>query len=357
MMRKTLGIVLVLILTLSLTACGGGYEIAMISTAEGVEDDSYNQLVWESLSTYAEDHGITHRVYQPQENETTFFIDSIDLAVARGAKVVLAPSFMFEDAFYEAQDTYPEVKFILIDGRLTDATYEKTLNNNVMAIRFATHEAGFLAGYATVKEGKTSFGFLGGTAIESVQSYGIGYIAGAFYAAKEMDVSITFSSDNYEYRNFFTEYVFVRHWASAMYTGGVEVILSAAGEADLNVMIAAQTNDAWMVATDTDRSHLNEHVLVSAVKALEDAVELGLDFYYNDTFEGGKTLTLGVDENGVQLTMETARFETFTQADYDTIYNALASGAIAVPDSYASLVTFFSDNDLDELPFTKSSLE
>ena len=44
---------------------------------------------------------------------------------------------------------------------------------------FAEEQAGYLAGYAVVKDGYTKLGFLGGIAVPAVQRYGYGFIQGA----------------------------------------------------------------------------------------------------------------------------------------------------------------------------------
>ena len=66
------------------------------------------------------------------------------------------------------------------------------------------HEVGFMAGYAAVKEGFDELGFMGGMAVPAVIRYGIGYVAGAYYAAEELGLeNFTFKPGYYEYVNSF----------------------------------------------------------------------------------------------------------------------------------------------------------
>ena len=60
-----------------------------------------------------------------------------------------------------------------------------TIEKNVNAIYFAEQEAGFLAGYAAVKNGFTKLGFIGGMALPAMTRFGYGYVYGADYAARE----------------------------------------------------------------------------------------------------------------------------------------------------------------------------
>ena len=43
-------------------------------------------------------------------------METIGLAIEGGAKLVVCPGFLFEEPIYMAQDKYPDVHFILLDG-------------------------------------------------------------------------------------------------------------------------------------------------------------------------------------------------------------------------------------------------
>ncbi|MBK5261741.1 MAG: BMP family ABC transporter substrate-binding protein, partial [Peptostreptococcaceae bacterium] len=124
MMKKIIAVVLVLVLVLGLVACGGTakteepatYEIAMITDVGTIDDKSFNQGTWEGVVAYAEENSITHKYYKPTEQSTDAYLSAIQLAVKGGAKVVVTPGYLFEEPIYLAQEQYPEVNFILIDG-------------------------------------------------------------------------------------------------------------------------------------------------------------------------------------------------------------------------------------------------
>ena len=61
-----------------------------------------------------------------------------------------------------------------------------TIPENVFCVTFKEEEAGYLAGYAAVKDGFTKLGFLGGMAVPAVIRYGYGYVQGADAAAQEL---------------------------------------------------------------------------------------------------------------------------------------------------------------------------
>ena len=149
-MKKLLALALAVVLALSVFA---GCAAGGIGT---IDDKSFNQGAWEGLVKYAEEKGISHQYYQPTEKSTTAYLESIDQAVKNGAKVIVTPGFLFEEPVYIAQDQYPDVTFILIDGNPHDADYNYKTADNCVGITYAEEQVGFLAGYAAVKDGMTT---------------------------------------------------------------------------------------------------------------------------------------------------------------------------------------------------------
>ncbi len=169
-MKKVLVIVLIVaMLSAGVVgcSCGGGgkgdsYEVAMITDAGDIDDKSFNQGTWEGIVDYAKENDKTYKYYKPTEVSTNAYVAAIDLAVQGGAKVIVTPGFLFESAVYVAQDKYPDVHFILLDGTPHDEAYENfKTGDNTYAFTFAEQQVGFLAGYAAVKEGYTKIGYMG----------------------------------------------------------------------------------------------------------------------------------------------------------------------------------------------------
>ncbi len=334
-MKKILSLMLVMVLSISvLTGCGGSsesntYDLALITDVGTIDDKSFNQGAWEGLVQYATENEITHKYYQPSEKTTDAYLSSIDLAVKAGAKVVVTPGYLFEPAVFKAQDTYPDVKFILLDGTPQDGTYtEFKLNENVYSVFYAEEQAGFLAGYSAVKEGFTKLGFMGGMAVPAVVKFGHGFVQGAEYAAQEM--GITGLSLKYNYTGDFKATPEVQSKAASWYQGGTQVIFACGGAVGNSVMAAAEASDGKVIGVDVDQSPESATVITSAMKMLGKSVYDAIAAYYEDAFPGGVSAVLGADVDGVGLPMDTSKFEKFTKEDYDAIYAKLVAGEIEI---------------------------
>lgn len=304
-----------------------GYELALITDLGTIDDKSFNQGAWEGMKKYAEENSITYKYYQPQEKTTDSFLETIDLAIEGGAKVVVCPGFLFEEPIYKAQDKYKDIHFILLDGEPHNADYsENRIENNVMPILFKEDQPGFLAGYAAVKEGYTKLGFLGGMALPAVIHYGYGFAEGADYAAKELGIDQV--EIMYNYTGAFAATPEAQSMAASWYQNGTEVIFGCGGAVGNSVMAAAEEKNGKVIGVDVDQSFESDTVFTSAMKQLSVSVYDGVKAYYDNAFPGGKTSIFSAKNDGIGLPMETSKFSKFTEEDYDKIYSLLSKDTI-----------------------------
>lgn len=145
-MKKLTIVALVVVLVVSclvFTGCGkkedkknDQYEIALVTDVGNIDDKSFNQGTWEGVEAYAKEHNISYNYYKPSEDSTAARVETMKTAIETGAKVVVCPGYLFEEAVYQMQTQYPEVQFLLIDGEPHDANYTYKTEKNVHCILF-----------------------------------------------------------------------------------------------------------------------------------------------------------------------------------------------------------------------------
>lgn len=307
----------------------GTFELALITDVGTIDDKSFNQGAWEGVEAYAKEKGITYKYYKPTEKSDSAYINSIDLAVKAGAKVVVCPGFLFEVPIHTVQTQYPEVKFVILDGAPHAGDYNIEIAPNTYSIFYAEEEAGFLAGYSIVKEGYTKLGFMGGMAVPAVVRFGYGFVQGADYAAKELGLTEEVQL-KYTYVGNFDASPENQAKASSWYNEGTEVIFACGGAVGNSVMKAAEAAGTKVIGVDVDQSAESDTVITSSMKNLSKSVYDALAAYYADKFPGGTSVSLDATVEGVQLPMENSRFEKFTQADYDAIYGKVVAKEIEI---------------------------
>lgn len=345
-MKKLLSLLLALMMVFALTACnkGGGEsgneggneggdviqaDLVLVTDAKSVDDKGFNQYSWEGVVQYAKEAGVTYNYYMPTEQTTEQYLAQMATAVKGGAKVIVCPGFLFQAAVYEAQELYPDVKFICIDFAPTTEDYsDSKVGANSVAVLFEEEESGFLAGYAAVKEGFRSLGFDGAMAVPAVKNFGYGYLAGAEYAAKELGLAKGEVTVKYSYTGEFAEKPEYVTADQAWYTDGVEVIFGCGSPR--NAFEAADKFNAnsdhtvWAIGVDTDCSDQSQYVITSAMKNLAPVVHTLVKSAYEGSFpEGGKTNYYNIKDDASALPMASSKFQNFTQEDYDAIVTLL----------------------------------
>ena len=334
---KKVGIILLTVFVLLSFGCQrqrDTFELALITDIGTIDDKSFNQGSWEGLLQYAEEHNITHRYFQPPEQSDRAYLNTIDLAVRAGARVIVTPGFLFASAIFDAQDRYPDVRFILVDAVPSSGGVSRVANNTV-AVLYAEDQAGFLAGYAAVQDGFRRLGFMGGIAVPAVVRFGYGFVQGAEYAAQQLGLPPGSVTINYTYTGTFTASPAIQTMAASWYMAGIEVIFACGGGIGNSIMAAAEQTGNFVIGVDRDQSDQSPTVITSAMKMLQYSVYSTVAAYYQGRFPGGQALVFEADNHGVGLPMATSRFRNFTQSQYDNIFRRLAAGEIPRMDTLA----------------------
>ena len=178
--------------------------------------------------------------------------------------------------------------FIAIDVASGDLTYDYVdyydPSANTTCISFAEEQAGYLAGYAVVKDGYTKLGFLGGMAVPAVVRYGYGFIQGADDAAAEMGVDIEV---NYTYGGQFFGDANITAKMDGWYSAGTEIVFACGGGIYTSAVEAALNYDGMVVGVDVDQNYIGTDgvadgtyaynpFVTSAMKGLQNVTETAL---------------------------------------------------------------------------------
>lgn len=314
-----------------------GEKIAMITDSGDITDESFNQITWETVCAYGDANNIEYEYYKPAEDTDEERINSIDLAISEGATVVVMPGFLFGPAIAEEQDLYPDVSFIAIDvteGDITNLSGESVaLGSNVYICSFQEEQAGYLAGYAAVKDGYTDLGFLGGIAVPAVIRYGFGFVQGINAAAEEMGVDVNVK---YYYGGQFYGDDSITARMEGWYADGTQVVFACGGGIYTSAVDAAEVHDGKVIGVDVDqRPIIGDRCVTSAMKGLSSAVNSALDTYFAGNFStiGGTSSQLGLTQGdyiGLPTEADSWGFTTFTVDEYETVLNGIKDGSISV---------------------------
>lgn len=320
-------------MTFSLTACGSadekaepaeieGCEVSMIADSSEITENSFADKTWESVSKYAAENSLGAECFRPEKASEKAYMAAIKSAVDSGAGLIVLPGSCFEETAYKAQKEYGDIRFLLLDGvpHNSDDKYKTT--ENTISIVFAEEEAGYLAGYAAVKDGCTNAGFIAEKNTPEIKRYGYGFVQGAAAAAEEEESKV---SIRYDYEDTPEK---VGKLAADWYGNGVQTIFVCGDGIVSAVISSAEAASGKVICSDTDKSQLSETVLTSVVKVIDAAVEDVIDGYADDKFIGGTAFNYAVKNNGIMLETDNARFTLFTNEQYDAVMESLRNGKV-----------------------------
>ena len=81
---------------------------------------------------------------------------------------------------------------------------------------------------------------------------------------------------------------------------GSAVVFAAAGTCGFGALSAASLRGVWGVGSDTDRSYLGPHILVSTVKRIDRAIEMAIRWFAQGSLPEGD-VQLGLDDDAVGI--------------------------------------------------------
>ena len=360
-MKKFLALILALVMSLSLVACGGSkaeekpaeqpaqeqpaeaegadFSVAMITDYGDITDQSFNQTTYEACKAYCDANGVDFNYYKPAGDSTAERVAMVEKAVDEGYTVIVMPGFAFAETITEVADEYSDVTFVALDVSEGDLG-DYTLPSNVYCAVYQEELCGYMAGYAAVKLGYTHLGFLGGMAVPAVVRYGFGYVQGADAAAAETGADVTVE---YAYGNQFYGDADITARMDTWYGAGTEVVFACGGGIFTSAAEAAAKTNGKVIGVDVDQAAAIDGdygegmTVTSAMKGLSATVNTLLTEIKGGNWSkyGGTLQNLGMvsgdDPTANYVQLGTTQYDdNFTEDDYKAMVADIYDGKIKI---------------------------
>ena len=328
------------------SAAEGGEKIvkvALTCDTGTIDDESFNQACWAAVSSYMGDncqYYIPDSDASDEDRETM-----IRQAVNDGADVIVCVGYLYGASLAWAAEQYPDVKLIAIDVTQGDIGTD-SIPANCYCITFKEEQAGYLAGYAIAKDGKTKLGFLGGMAVPAVIRYGYGFVQGADAAAAELGQNIEI---NYFYGGQFYGDANITSRMEGWYSNGTQVVFACGGGIYTSAVEAALKNNGYVIGVDVDQNYIGANgvadgtyaynpFITSAMKGLSEAVNTALADIDAGSWGdiAGSNGNFGLEDGdyiGLPTDADSWNFESFTTDEYEEVKGKIKSGEITVDNS------------------------
>ena len=318
-------------------------KVALTCDTGTIDDESFNQACWTAVSGYMGDncqYYIPEADAYDEDRETM-----IRQAVNDGAEVIVCVGYLYGASLAWAAEQYPDVKFIAIDVTQGDIGTDE-IPSNCYCITFKEEQAGYLAGYAIAKDGKTKLGFLGGMAVPAVIRYGYGFVQGADAAAQELGQNIDI---NYFYGGQFYGDANITSRMEGWYSNGTQVVFACGGGIYTSAVEAALKNNGYVIGVDVDQNYIGANgvadgtyaynpFITSAMKGLSEAVNTALADIEAGSWGdiAASNGNFGLEDGdyvGLPTDADSWNFESFTTDEYEEVKGKIKSGEITVDNS------------------------
>ena len=393
-MKKTLALILILCLVLSLAACGSssapaasgnesapaasgsdstpaasgsdstpaasgneaapaatGMKVAMITDYGDITDQSFNQTTYEAAKSWSEANGVDFTYFKPASDSDDDRVAMIEKAIDEGYTVIVMPGYAFGPAIVATAPEYSDVTFIALDVSAGDLGDGFEMPANLYSAVYQEELCGYMAGFAAVKLGYSKLGFLGGMAVPAVVRYGYGFVQGVDAAAAadgKTDVTV-----KYAYGNQFYGDPDITAAMDTWYADGIEVVFACGGGIFSSAAEAAAKVGGKVIGVDVDQSGIIDGqygegmTVTSAMKGLAATVNTLLGQVKDGSFKGGIVDNLGLvsadpEANFVQLPMESTQWsDSFTKDDYKAMVADMFSGTVTVSNDITKTASDF----------------
>ena len=315
---------------------------ALIAFAAGSAyglDNGPDAAVWRGVQTFAATFGYAAQSFVTQDETPEACAAVLREAAESGAELVVCRGDAMAGALFEMQRSYPTVSYLLLEGEPHSedyASYETTINTH--CVLFAVEQAGYLAGYAAVREGYTALGFVGADSMPETVRYCTGMMQGAEAAAERegqqvrLEVWLVGSGAAGDA---------VTARMSSWYADGVQLIVPAGGRLVESCIAAAQASGGRVLNAGWDAAALDPSVLSSTLLNYSVVTQRKLyDFFTAGNWgdQASRTERLDASAAAISLPLTGWPFSRFTREDYTELYTGLYDGTLRV-ERYSDLAT------------------
>ncbi len=324
-MKKAISLVLAMVMTLSLAACGGGasttggssapaateqqstasgnassgktYTVAMICDSS-ISDGGWGAACYNAMIDAAAKKGWETK-YTDSIAQSDYY-NSIVAYCQLGVDMIYAPGNQYTDAVLQAADEYPDIAFALLNG--ADTTPAKAKNGNVSSLLPNAQQIGWIAGaLAGLMTESGTIAFIGGMELDTTKGKYAGFGEAAKYVGEKEGKTITLL--DCVYAGSFDDSAKGIEFANAMIDQGADVFFGDASAVDSgarqaidNANKAAGSIKIYDIAQPADILGQNECIICSQVTDNSAMIAASMEAVENGKF-GGETL-YGSLQNG-----------------------------------------------------------
>jgi basic membrane protein A len=334
---SAIGVLLVIAAATALIVSSSGsaksdqaFLVGVVSDVGRFNDKGFNQLSLKGCKSGAKKAKGTCRALESRQ--TSDYVPNFTRLVRDGSQLSVATGFLLAEGTAAIAKRFPDSKFAIVDYSVHAPPFAnkkgKPLFKNVVGLTFATNEnsymIGCLAAQMAKRDGGNTISAVGGLSIPTVTIFIAAYRAGAKKCVPGTKTLIDFSQE-------FVDQAKCTELATSQIDRGSKVVFAVAGGCGLGALDVAKQRGVWGVGVDTDQSFLGPHIITSAVKRVDVAVETVILSAKRGTYKGGNDLNFNLKNKGVAIGKISRKVPKAFVAKMNALKPQILSGKIKPP--------------------------
>jgi basic membrane protein A len=306
------------------TQANAGFKMAIVTDIGSLQDRSFNQLANEGRKAVGQKLGIPTRVYETHAEAER--IPNMLAASKAGYNLVFAVGFLNYNALNAVAPRFAKLQYAGIDQ---DYALFSKKPKNATGVIFAEQEAGYLVGYLAGLEAKKekfdTVSAVGANNVPAIVRYISGYIQGAKKAYPAIKVLANYANDPT-----FSDQAKCHETALNQINQGSHVVFQVAGGCGLGALQAAKENKVWGIGVDADQRYLGPHIMTSALKKVDKAVEDLTTLAKKGQLKTGKDYLFNLKNGGMGMGSVSPKIPKAYITKTNAIAKQIAQGKIKV---------------------------
>lgn len=347
-MKKIISLLLVLVLVLSLAACGGTDEpkksgakkIGLVLGTGGLGDKNFNDMAYEGITSAEKELGISFDYLEPAT--VTDYVPNLRSMCETGEyDLVIGLGTDMCDAIKEVAADFPDQKFSHIDSTLEGL-------ENVSAISTKWQEQTFMAGVVAGLGTKSDLPFANednvigviiGQENPSLRKGVIGYTAGARYVNPDVKV-LEGNVDS------FNDPGTAKEMSLSMFSQGADFIQAIAGASGMGIYSASNEAQKYSFGVGANVNDIQpDNIVGTSARTVNLMVYNEIKALLDGTWSGGLHIS-GIKEGavGYDATKSNVKLPDDVQAAVTEIEQMLKDGKLVPPENAEDIDAWVAEN-------------
>ena len=328
-MKRTISLLLALVMVFGLVACGAKTETKAPEAAAPAEnaapaedalkvmylvngslgDKGFFDSAASGINMMASELGAETKIVEMGRDETSYESNYLDVS-DQDWDLIVSGTFSVLELVQEIAVQYPEKEYLVFDCSID---FNAVTTGNVLGLNYYSNQGAFLSGVlaakllleaedAKIDATNKTLGFIGSMDTPGINDFLVGYLEGVKYVDPSIKVLCSYVGS-------FEDVTKCMEMTTQLYNQGAQIVYAPVSQSILGSATAAANCDKYLIACDQDLytqlsesdAKLAANIITSSLKNVGESLFTAVKSLQDGTMVMGNNYTLGLDSGAVGL--------------------------------------------------------